>query len=71
MLVQIAITHFRRPFHLAAVLQQLACQNIHQRRFANAVRSHQSDMLSSQQPEGYILEQLTLPEIMGYIFNSK
>ncbi|MNI31323.1 hypothetical protein D3C73_852020 [compost metagenome] len=71
MLIQIAIADFRGPFHSAAVLEQLPGQNIHQRRLADAIRSYQSNMLSGQQPEAYIFEQLPVSEVMRNVFHCK
>ncbi|MNF16762.1 hypothetical protein D3C80_2199300 [compost metagenome] len=54
MLIQITVTHSRCPFYFSAILQQCSGQNIHQRRFADAIRSHHSNMLAGQQAKGHI-----------------
>ncbi|MNC55992.1 hypothetical protein D3C75_1055610 [compost metagenome] len=68
MLIKIAIAYFRGPFHFTAVLKELPGQNIHQRRLADAIRPYQSNMFPGKQPEGYILEQLTVSEVVRNVF---
>ena len=67
-LVQIAHPDIFGPFDPALIRHKFPRDNIHKSGFSLAVGTHQTDMLSLQQPEGHILKDGPVSETVGQMF---
>ena len=69
MLIQVSGPDVFRPFDLALVGHQFSGDNIHEGGLALAVGADEPDVLSFQQAEGHVVENRTVAEAVGQVFN--